>query len=75
MGLKVGCVGEREDLAGRRIHDDDRTAGRAVFLDAVLQLSLGDVLQVLIDRQLERRAGGRLAFDMARQRAAGLASR
>ena len=37
-------------------------AGGAVLLDAGAQLALGDVLQVLIDRQLERsrrRSAGR----------------
>ena len=36
-----------------------RAAGGAVLLDAGAQLALGDVLEVLIDGQLERRAGGR----------------
>ena len=74
VGIERRRVGEREDLAGGRVHDDDASAGRAVFLDAFLQLPLGDVLQVLIDRQLERRAGRGLALDVARQRlTAGIA--
>ena len=35
----------------------------AIFDDARLQLAFGDVLQVLVDGQLERHAGGRLTLD------------
>ena len=68
--IEVGRVGERQDLAGARIHDDRRAAGRAARLHAGAQLALGDVLQVLVDRQLERRARGRRPLDAAERRAA-----
>ena len=41
-------------------------------LDAAPQLALGDVLQVLVDRQLERRAGGRRPLDAAERVARGV---
>ena len=58
-------VGHRQDLAGRGIQDDDRSAGGPVLDHARVQLALGDVLQVPVDGQLDRGAGGRRALDAA----------
>ena len=63
-------VGEREDLAGQRIHDHRAAAGGTVLFDARAQLALGDVLQVLIDGQLERRTLGGRTIDAAVERMA-----
>ena len=41
------------------IHDDHAAAGGMVLEEAGVQLALGDVLQVLVDRQLDRRPGRR----------------
>ena len=61
-------VGERENLARVRVHDDRGAARRVVRQHAGVQLALGDVLQVLVDRQLERRSGGRQARDARAER-------
>ena len=67
VGVRVEgrVVRHREDLARVRIHDDGGAAGGAVLFDAGAQLALGDELEVLIDGQLEGRAGGGRALDLA----------
>ena len=50
-------VRQREDLTRARIHDDGGASGRVVLLDARPQLPLDDVLEVLIDRELDRVTG------------------
>ena len=63
-------VGQRENLAGLRRHDQHRAAGGAVARDRIAQLALGDVLQVLVDRQLDGRAGRRRTLEPAEGAAA-----
>src|SRR6266853_3374582 len=46
-----------------RIHHDDAAALRAIGRDARLELALGDVLQVLVDRELDGRTGRRRTFE------------
>ena len=46
-------VRHRQNLAGLRIHDDGAAAPRAIGGDAGFELALGDVLEVLVDRQLD----------------------
>ena len=65
FGLNVGSFGHRENFAGVRVHDDGAAADGAVLDDAGVQLALGDVLQVLVDRQLDGRSGGRRPFEPA----------
>ena len=57
IGIERRPAGHREDLAAVRIHHDGGAAIGARRLDAGPQLALDDVLQVLVDRQLERCAG------------------
>ncbi len=71
--IEIGRVGQRQNLAGVGIHDDRRPARRTSPLDAVAQLTLGDVLQKLVDGQLERRARGRWPLDAAERAAARVA--
>src|SRR5262245_33676972 len=49
-------IGHREDLAGVRAQDDGAPAGGAILEHALVQLPFGYVLQVLVDRQLDRGA-------------------
>src|SRR5262249_45012959 len=58
-------VRHRENLAGARVHDDDGAAGRAVVQDALMQLALGDVLEILVDGQLDGRTGCRRTLEAA----------
>jgi hypothetical protein len=50
-------VGQRQDLAGERIHHHHRPADGVVEIDGVGQLALDHELQVGVDRGLDRRAG------------------
>jgi hypothetical protein len=65
-------VRHRQNLAGSRIHDDGASTPRVIAGDAGFELTLGHVLEVLVDRQLERRSGGRRMFDSAERMAAGV---
>ncbi len=63
-------VRQREDLARLRRHDQHGAARGAIADDRLAQLALGDVLQVLVDRQLDRCAGCRRTLETAERAAA-----
>ncbi len=54
VGVERGPVGHRQHLAGVWRHHDNRSRLSAVLLYGPPELSLGDVLQVGIERELER---------------------
>ena len=71
-GIRVErrLVRKRQNFAGLRRHDHHGAAGGAILRDGVAQLALGDVLQVLVDRQLDGRARGRRPLESAERAAA-----
>ena len=76
LGIRVGIEGRiirhRQNLAGARIHDDRASAGRLVLDNAGVELLFGDVLQILIGGQFERRTGRRRMFEPAEHVAASI---
>ena len=58
-------VRQRQNLSRVRIHHDGAPAGGAVLAHTGIELALRDVLQVLVDRELHRRTGGRRPFGPA----------
>ena len=65
-------VGHRENLARVRIHDDRGAADPPVFDDSGVQFPFRNVLQVLVDGQLDGRAGRRRPLDPAEDLAGGV---
>jgi hypothetical protein len=76
LGIAIGVrierrlVRHRQNLAGVRIHDDRGAAFGFVRDDARVQFAFGDVLQVLVDRQLNARSGRRRTLEAAERVAA-----
>jgi hypothetical protein len=65
FGLNEGKLASARISPGVGIQNHGRSRRGAARLHAGAQLALGDVLEVLIDGQLERRAGGRWPLDPA----------
>ena len=65
VGVERGLAGERQDFAAARVEHHDRPGVRIVGPDPGPELALDDVLQVLVDGQLDGRAGRRRPVDAA----------
>ena len=61
LGRVRANVGERQNLAGKRVEHDRRAAPRAAGADFVRELILGERLNLGIDRQLDTRSRLRTA--------------
>ena len=72
VGVEARPAGERQYFSRVWIHHDDRAARSVVLLDPGAKLPLGNVLEVLVDGQLERRACRRRPFDPAERPPSGI---
>ena len=58
VGVEPGIGGHRVDIAGARVHHDDRPALRPVLLHGALQRLLGQVLDLAVEGRHERPCRG-----------------
>ena len=72
VGVEGGAHGERENLAGVHVLHHDGAVVGALFLHHVIERSLGHVLNVFVDGELEILSGIGFVFDGTEDMAAGV---